>query len=306
MNKGRKQFDPTEAAEGAVSEGALNRATTAANALALRSGEVSDLYDDGNPYDRARVVHEAQFFMSQSAGAMLEAGKRLIVIQENEPHGDFARIVTEELGLAERSARRMMAAALKYLSPALKGATPRLLTLGKSKLYDLMLEDDDQIIQLGEGGTVAGLDLDDINSMSSSELRDTLRKARQDMAAKDRVIETKNKKLDRIAEEEATLRDAPLPAQEEEQLSLLRLDTVAAEGALQRMLASVDQVLDAPVTTATELAARHSLDYLVQRIVDACNERGLSVDLADRVTPIWADAMTPSADAANTTSRKAR
>ncbi|HGJ5882380.1 MAG TPA: DUF3102 domain-containing protein, partial [Arsenophonus sp.] len=71
-------------------------------------------FGDGLPYERERIVHEARFYMAQSAEAMLEAGKRLIILKENEPHGEFMKIVEEQLGLQYRIARKMAQAALKY------------------------------------------------------------------------------------------------------------------------------------------------------------------------------------------------
>ncbi|HGJ5877614.1 MAG TPA: DUF3102 domain-containing protein, partial [Arsenophonus nasoniae] len=115
--------------------------------------EVMARFGDGLPYERERIVHEARFYMAQSAEAMLEAGKRLIIIKENEPHGEFTKIVTEQLGLAERTARRMMEASLKYLSPQLMGKRPTLAGLGKAKLFELMTQDDEDLAELAEGGT---------------------------------------------------------------------------------------------------------------------------------------------------------
>lgn len=95
------------------------------------SAEVMAQFGDGLPYDRIRVVNEARFYMAQSAEAMLEAGKRLIVLKEHEPHGDFTQIVTEQLGLADRTARLMMQAAFKYLSPALESKRQALAVWGR-------------------------------------------------------------------------------------------------------------------------------------------------------------------------------
>ncbi|MFU4942462.1 DUF3102 domain-containing protein, partial [Pseudomonas aeruginosa] len=99
----------------------------------------------------------------------------LIVLKEHEPHGEFTQIVTEQLGLAERTARQMMQAAIKYLSPALESKRQTFAVLGKSKLFELLAEDDDDLVALADGGTVAGLDLDDIERMSCRELRKALR-----------------------------------------------------------------------------------------------------------------------------------
>lgn len=86
------------------------------NAMTEHRLEIMQQFGDGLPYERDRIVHEARFYMAQSAEAMLEAGKRLIILKENEPHGEFVAIVEEQLGLHVRAAQRMMKASLKYLS----------------------------------------------------------------------------------------------------------------------------------------------------------------------------------------------
>lgn len=65
----------------------------------------------------------------------------------------------------------MMQASTKYLSPALKPNVPTLAHLGKAKLFELMTEDDEELAELADGGTVAGLTLDDVDRMSVRELR---------------------------------------------------------------------------------------------------------------------------------------
>ena len=57
---------------------------------------------------------------------MLEAGKRLVILKENEPHGDFIDIVESQLSLSKRTAQVMMQASLKYLSPKLDQKRKRL------------------------------------------------------------------------------------------------------------------------------------------------------------------------------------
>ncbi|MGL9774168.1 MAG: DUF3102 domain-containing protein, partial [Sodalis sp. (in: enterobacteria)] len=74
------------------------------NALAEHQQTIMDKYGEGLPYERERIVHEARFYMAQSAEAMLEVGKRLIILKENEPHGDFMKIVEGNLGLSYRTA----------------------------------------------------------------------------------------------------------------------------------------------------------------------------------------------------------
>ncbi len=305
-SSGRKPIQAAEIVEDPTNHAAVARAGQAANTLAVMSAEIAERFGDGLPYDRARVVHEARFYAAQSAEAMLELGKRLIQIKENEPHGEFLHIVTEQLGIGARSGQLMMQAAAKYLAPALAPHAKSISLLGRTKLFMLMAEDDESLRALAEGGTLAGHELDEIDAMPASELRAALRKEREEKAAKQRVIDSKNRTIDRLQEAEEARRAAPLPEQERLQLDDLREVGLAAETALQRLLHIVDQVMTAPATEAAELCARQTLEYTVQRLVDGCNDRRIAVDLAERVTPQWAAEINALVDAAPTRSTKAK
>ncbi|HCL5252822.1 TPA: DUF3102 domain-containing protein [Salmonella enterica] len=213
----RQKSNPVELVPDAPLDADLN---VSQNALAEHRAEIMQQFGDGLPYERTRVVHEARFYMSQSAEAMLEAGKRLVILKENEPHGEFTEIVTEQLGLGERAARRMMQASIKYLSPVLESKRPTLAVLGKAKLFELVSEDDEDLTALAEGGTVAGLSLDDVDRMSCRELRAALREAREDADAQRRVLADKNDKIDNLSTQLAKKsRIAPPPPDvEDEQL----------------------------------------------------------------------------------------
>ncbi|MGP4123059.1 MAG: hypothetical protein ACTXOO_00595 [Sodalis sp. (in: enterobacteria)] len=80
--------------------------------------------------------------MAQSAEAMLEASKWLIIIKENEPNGTFTSIVIEQLGMAYRIANLIMNAALKYTSSKPESKVQSLAVLGKIKLFKLIIEGD--------------------------------------------------------------------------------------------------------------------------------------------------------------------
>lgn len=177
----------------------LTAAVEAQNALSIRTSEIAAQFGDGLPYDRTRLVNEARFYMAQSAEAMLEAGKRLIVLKENEPHGEFIEIVQQQLGLPYRTTARLMQAAIKYSSPALKANVPALAHLGKTKLFELMTEDDEELAALADGGTVAGMTLDDIDRMTSRELKAALRETRENSEAQARLLADKNNKIDELA-----------------------------------------------------------------------------------------------------------
>ncbi|EHD22623.1 MULTISPECIES: DUF3102 domain-containing protein [Brenneria] len=190
------------------------------NALTEHRMQVMDQFGDGLPYERDRIVHETRFYMAQSAEAMLEAGKRLVILKENEPHGEFIEIVESQLSLSKRTAQVMMQASLKYLSPKLEPKAQALALLGKTKLFELMTESDDELIELAEGGTVAGMTLDDIDRMTSRELKTALREARETHAAQQRVLTDKNQKIDDLSTklEKKSRIQPPAPNQEAEKL----------------------------------------------------------------------------------------
>lgn len=161
---------------------------------------IMEQFGEGLPYERTRVIHEAKFYMDQSTKAMLEAGKRLLILKENEPYGDFQAITRDELNLEPRIAQKMAQAALKFLSPQLEANAKTFSHLGRSKLYELMLEDDEELAELAEGGTVAGLTLDDIDRMSVRELRKALRESKEDLTASRKLNAEKSQEINELKE----------------------------------------------------------------------------------------------------------
>lgn len=170
----------------------------AANVLAAHSVAVAQQFGNGTPYDRERTINEARFYMGTAAEAMLEAGRRLILLKENEPYGEFVVIVEGQLGIAARTARLMMQAAIKYSSPQLASKRQALAVLGKTKLFELMTEDDEDLSALAEGATVAGLKLDDIERMTTRELRQALRESKENAEAQARLLSDKNERIDQL------------------------------------------------------------------------------------------------------------
>lgn len=289
MNSGRKANPAPEQQVEVLDPIKVTAATSALDTLSAASREVAERFGDGLPYERNRVLGQAQFFMEQSATAMLELGKCLIQMKENETHGEFTELVTARLNISVRSAQLMMQAAAKYLSPTLIGNAKPISLLGKSKLFDLMSESDEDLAALADGGTLAGKTLDEMASMTRRELQAALTESKKLAAAKDKIIAKKNAKLDEL-EASAEL----LVSDEVEALRRLREHSLEAEMALNRALQTIDDVMARPPTEASDLAARQSVDYLVRKFIDACEARGITVDLAEQVAPAW---VAPIADA---------
>ncbi|MFV2030779.1 hypothetical protein [Neisseria sp. S1] len=168
--------------------------------LALHSANVMAKFSNGEAYNEAIWIERGRFAVRQTMEGMFELGRALIVIKEHTPHGRFTEIINTEFGLHEREARRLMNATLRFIDPKMKAAQLKLMDLGKSKLLELLVEDDDSLIELAEGGDINGYTLDDFDRMTRNELRAALRDAMDTAAAKDQVIADKNKKVDELAE----------------------------------------------------------------------------------------------------------
>lgn len=140
---------------------------------------------------------EIRFYQRRSVEACIELGKRLLVLKELTPHGEFSQRA-ELLGFAPRMAQKFMAATLKF---AKANSNSLLKASGtQSKLLELLILDDGEIEALESGETVRGVTLDKIETMSVSELKKALREANERMEAKDKVIADKTETINSQAE----------------------------------------------------------------------------------------------------------
>ena len=158
--------------------------------------QINEQYGDNLPYSYDRVVNECAFFIEASATAAIELGKRLILIKEMEQHGQVGKAL-EQLGISWPTANRVMKAVLKLPNSSTSTNLVNKLQ-SKSKLFELMTLDTDDLEELAEGGTVAGLTLDDVDKMTVRELKVALREARMEGEAKDKRMAEKSAKNDEL------------------------------------------------------------------------------------------------------------
>lgn len=162
---------------------------SAVRAMAKQVGYALDAIDPD------LICRDIAAHMRRSVESCLEVGRGLCVLKAATGHGDFmARL--EALGIEERVARRFMQAAFKFsnraTSPVLKAAGTQ------SKLFELLVLDDEQIEAFELQGEVAGVTLEDVARMGVRELRAALREARAEKAAAERLIEAKNQQIDKL------------------------------------------------------------------------------------------------------------
>ncbi|EKP1747843.1 DUF3102 domain-containing protein [Salmonella enterica] len=294
---GRTKSQPVELMEDAPLSDGLN---VNLNAMTEHRLEIMQQFGDGLPYERDRIVHETRFYMAQSAEAMLEAGKRLVILKENEPHGDFIDIVESQLSLSKRTAQVMMQASLKYLSPKLEPKAQAVALLGKTKLFELMTEDDEDLVELADGGTIAGMSLDDIDRMTSRELKAALREARETNAAQQRVLADKNEKIDSLStklEKKSRIQ----PPKPDEEVKKLRAEVTAlaveAESAIAVRLSSAFETLCAYCAENMIDTPRDFMAGLVCQLESTARSLRSTFDLPDEPTgnaaPSWLTDPTP-------------
>lgn len=285
----------------------LNRDVAMVNARSSDLAVIDESFGEGVPYERERIVNETRFFMGEAAQAMLEAGKRLILLKEHEPHGEFLDIIQTRLQLSARTAQVMMKAAIKYNSPALAAKTQTFAQLGKAKLIELMVEDDEELAALADGGTVAGLTLDEVDRMSVRELRAALRaerKAQSDEAeAQAKLLSQKDKKINQLAGE-VEKRTKYTPDQERAEVAERNMNMLKALSDaclnLHAEIAKVAQVVSDIYTTEDSTAiegANETIRWAYQSLADISLHHGIQVDFKEVVVPEWMRPMLAGAEA---------
>lgn len=239
---------------------------------------------------------EIRFYQQRTVEACLELGKRLILLKEITPHGEFKQR-TEMLNINERTARRFMTTALKF------NKTDNLSVLkaagNQTKLLELLVLDDDEIQELSDGGSVNNITLDDIDRMTASELRKKLREVKADNVAKDQLIQKKDSKINEL---DANLSKANSPVEiqkraesEDQELEKAALETISTESlmllnAVMRYQNAINGVLD----LANEKGIHQLFDRIdesvvasYQRIAQFSQNLGIQIDFENMITPEW-------------------
>lgn len=196
MSRGRKQSMAAQTPPPEINEDQLRQDVIVTNEHAAHLNVISKRFGDGYLFDPVRVENEAKFFLNQASTSIFEAGRRLVLLREFHAHGEWTECLAR-LGMAPRAAQRLIQLAVKFDLPNASTST-HFEKLGKSKLIELAVLDDDEIKELADGGTVLNLTLDAIDKLGVSELRAALRAANEEKEAKDRLLAEKNTRLDEL------------------------------------------------------------------------------------------------------------
>lgn len=149
----------------------------------------------GDATDPDLIQRDIAANMRRSVEACLEVGRGLRVLKEACQHGQFLGRL-DVLGIDAGVAQKFMQAATKFAN----ASTSRLLGVAgnQSKLFEMLVLDDEQVEELALTGQTGELRLDDVATMSVKELRAAVRNLRGDIEAKDQVLDTTQKKLTKL------------------------------------------------------------------------------------------------------------
>nr|DAV12010.1 MAG TPA: protein of unknown function (UPF0137) [Caudoviricetes sp.] len=215
------------------------------NQTAMHSLMVMEQWGNGEAYNEDRWIERGRQAMRQTVEGMFELGRVLIVLKEHMTWEKFAD-VCEVFGMSARAAQQLTQATRRFATPQMQKAQSKLMELGKSKLLELLVEEDEAIVDLADGGDINGHTLDDVERMTVRELRAALRESRETAEAKDKIIADKNKKVDELAEKLAKKQTGKEPSPEdvgsELTMQLSGLE-VAARSDLSRFAEVFEQML---------------------------------------------------------------
>ncbi|WP_245606920.1 hypothetical protein [Simplicispira psychrophila] len=228
-------------------------ANDAAHAMAVQIG-----------YQGAMTVgaleDEIRFYQRRTVEAILETGKRLLVLKELTAHGEFAQRV-EMLGFARTTAFRFMQAAaktaksskLEQLSTQVKSA---------SAFLELVTHDDDVLENL--------TNMDAVEKMSASQLRAALRDAHKEKEASEKLMADKNAKIDRLEHRiQIMSADEVLEEVMKEATTITRDALGAIRGGVRQALTALN---DVPAASGTQSVFMAGLVGQIQADLNALRE----------------------------------
>lgn len=248
-----KDITPTTDEQQLTVTDIASKVTTLAMQLGYEGSLALDSLEDGIRLFQGRAIED-----------YFEMGKRLLLLKEQTPHGEFLNRV-EKLNFSERTARQIMSATFKFSN---RQTSAVLNSAGNhSKLLELMILDDDSLNVIESGGSIGDVNLDSIETMSVRELKKALRDAKADNEAKDTLIAKKTEKLNEL-DMQVTKLSSPAAVKKREQTEEQALEAQALK--------------DLSVAGITLLNSVMRFQNDVNSILDLANEKGIPA-LYDRV-----------------------
>jgi len=268
-------------------------------AAAENQGAILAQYGDGLPYDRIRYLDKCRYHMGRSAEEAMEVGRCLVVMKECEGHGNWLPVL-EDIGLDRAVAARLMAVAVRFSNVT---STAHLVESAKSKtkLMELLVLDDAEMSSLNSGESVRGIQLDDVERMSVSELRRALRQTRADkeaevskvragvsgeLAAKDKLLADRSKRIADLVEEKnrrECLTEEERIIDLEQRLNTATLDAIGFVLPVRQAVHNIRALERNPL--GLTMALENALNRIVAEVNGIAADYGVTLNL----TPEWLD-----------------
>lgn len=241
------------------------------------------LPEDG--LDPEYLCREAARRLRHGAEACLDAGRCLVLLKAVCPHGEFTSRV-ETLGIEPRLARRMMQAARKFSRSATTANLAKI-TGSQTKLFELLVWDDEEIDELALIGQDGGGALDKITTAGLRDLRKMLASNHQDSAAKDKRISELKGKLDAAEEKSFFVRNAPVDEAEK----ALRIEAQGIAIDIESHITTRLRPAFAQLAGCTTVDHRRWMHDTARNLVALINTLAQehNVDDAPDEIPAWAD-----------------
>lgn len=259
-------------------------------------------------YSRAAAITTIQGLMANASLVMYEIGRVLCWVRANEPAEEFVALL-DQVGMEKRLAQKLMQTFRKF-SAALTGEQrDRVLGLGRSKLLELVALDDEELQDLAEGDSGIGT-IDEVDAMSTSELRAVIRREREQRfaegEAKQKRLDDRNRRIDMLENELEKLQHGTKDERARTARAADRHAVEQVQGATLALLAQVE-AFDVAIAdilahasqgggnaVSLRRAATDSLNFAFQRIADIARERDMDVDFKSVVEPEWLSALSGS------------
>ena len=271
----------------------LSQAQDAVQAQVRHSMAVMAQWANGEKYDENVMIERGRYAMRQTLEGMFELGRVLIIIKEHSDHGRFMDIIADNFGLHQREANRLMNATQRFTTPAMQKAQPKLMDLGKSKLLELLTEEDDELVELAEGGSINGVTLDDVDRMTVRELRAALKDSREDLEAARKVSATKQETIDELNHTLEKTRKKLADADPEKIGEELHATLNAAQTGVRSALTQIQPVLEQLIEHGQANGVDHAPTMVgcLNQIIRDCEflreTYGLPREAPTDATPAW-------------------
>lgn len=226
-----------------------------------------DILQQGIVEGKARIEFE-----------LFAIGARLLLLREQCVHGEFLQRL-ESLEMDPRAAQRYMQVALKFPNAT---SNAHLAKLGRTKLFELAMLDDDVLAVLESEGTVLGYKPDELDRMSVREMRAKLKEALATNQATEKLLAAKDQKLNmmsRKGQAVAFTDGCHVFSTLIEQIDQVRRQLNLSLGVLDECMTAA---LAVEIDEIDRPAAQHAYTALAQAIRDALDEPKAKLTRADK------------------------